>query len=106
MGLETKVTDKTLTVLLDDEFTIHTANLFRDLLAEQLKSITHIIINLSKVTEMDTAGFQLLVAIKNLSSKYEVEFVEHSAAVIDVLELYGLSGDFGDSVIVLGESVS
>ena len=80
MALETQITGKNLTVTLDDELTIYTANEFRDALAEQLQGMTHIVINLSKVTEMDSAGLQLLFAIKNLNAEYDVEFIEHSSA--------------------------
>jgi anti-sigma B factor antagonist len=104
MALETSVTGKVLTVILDDELTIYTANDFRDLLAEQLKNITHIVVNLSKVTEIDTAGLQFMIAVKNLGAEYEIDFVELSPAVLDVLEVCGLSGQFDDSVILLRES--
>lgn len=103
MALEIEVKDKKLTALLDDELTIYTANHFRDLLAEQLTGITHIAINLSKVTEMDSAGLQLLIAIKNLNAKYDVEFFDHSTAVEDVLAVCGLSGQFNDSVLIFRE---
>lgn len=105
MALETNITDKKLTVILDDELSIYTANDFRDSLAEQLQSITSIAINLSKVTEMDSAGLQLLFAIKNLNAKYDVEFIEHSTAVTEVLEICGLLGQLNDSVLILRESV-
>jgi anti-anti-sigma factor len=105
MALEIAITDKKLTVVLDDELTIYTANDFRDLLTEQIQDITHIVINLSKVTEMDSAGLQLLFAIKNMDTKYDVEFVEHSSAVTEVLELCGMLGQLNDSVLILRESV-
>ena len=105
MSLDTNITDKKITVVLDDELTIYTANDFRDSLTEQLQGITHIVINLSKVTEMDSAGLQLLFAIKNLNAKYDVEFIEHSAAVTEVLDICGLLGQLNDSVLILREAV-
>lgn len=106
MALEIAVSDKKLSVLLDDELTIYTANHFRELLSEQLPGMTHISVNLSKVTEMDSAGLQLLIAIKNLSTKYEVKFLEHSSAVTEVLSICGLAGQFNDSVLILRETSS
>jgi anti-anti-sigma factor len=105
MALKTNITGKQVNVLLNDELTIYTVNEFRDLLAEQLNGMTHIVVNLSKVTEMDSAGLQLLFAIKKLNTEYEVEFIEHSPAVTEVLELCGLLGQLNDSVLILRESV-
>jgi anti-anti-sigma factor len=105
MALETNIIDNNLTVHLDDELTIYTVNECRDLLAGQLEGVTKININLSGVTEMDSAGLQFLFSIKNMNMKYDIEFIEHSAAVTEVLDICGLLGQLNDSVLILRESV-
>ena len=105
MALETNISGKQLNILLDEELTIYTANDIRDLLAVQLQGMTHIVVNLSKVTDIDSAGLQLLLAIKKLNTKYEVEFIEHSSAVTEFLEICGLLGHLNDSVLILRESI-
>ena len=59
-------------------------------------------VDLSQVTEIDTAGMQLMVAAKRdaAARNKTLRFTNHSAAVLDVLELYDLCGHFGDPVVI------
>lgn len=49
-------------------------------------------IELSRVTELDSAGVQLLVLVKHLAdkSRRDLQLIGHSAAVLDVLTLLNL----------------
>ncbi len=64
-------------------------------------------IDLGKVTEIDTAGLQLLILLKReaASAGKNLSFAMHSRAVIDVLELTRLTGVFGDQVVLAQEEV-
>lgn len=59
-------------------------------------------IDLSGVTEIDTAGLQLLMLAKKqaLAAQRELRLVAHSAAVTDVFELLNVTGFFGDPLVV------
>ena len=59
-------------------------------------------VDLSQVTEVDSAGVQLLVAAKKESLRRgrQLRFCGHSPAVLDVLDLCDLSGFFGDPVLI------
>ncbi len=59
-------------------------------------------IDLSAVTEIDTAGVQLLMLAKRtaLEAKRELRLVAHSAAVIEVFELLNVAAYFGDHLVM------
>lgn len=59
-------------------------------------------IDLSGVTEIDTAGLQLLMLAKKkaLAERRELRLVAHSAAVTEVFELLNLAAYFGDPLVV------
>lgn len=100
MSSSIQLKQKTLSVLVSDELSIYTASALGEQITKKLSGAEKITVNLRQVTEVDTAGLQLLIAIKNLHSEYDIEFVEHSPAVLEVLELCGMAGEFNDSVIL------
>ena len=59
-------------------------------------------IDLSGVTELDTAGLQLLMQAKKkaLAAKRELRLVAHSPAVIEVFELLNVAPFFGDQLVM------
>jgi anti-anti-sigma factor len=84
---------------IEGEFTI-----FR---AEELKPVVlstplPIEIDLSGVTEMDTAGVQLLMVAKRAASQAgrELRLVGHSRAVMEVFELLNVAAYFGDPLLM------
>lgn len=58
-------------------------------------------LNLAGVTEMDSAGVQLLIAARRaaLTAQRELRLVGHSAAVLEVFETLGLAADLGDALL-------
>ncbi|HTY04679.1 MAG TPA: STAS domain-containing protein [Rhodocyclaceae bacterium] len=62
-------------------------------------------LDLSRVAEMDTAGFQILVLAKRESQRLgrELHIVAHSPAVREVLESYNMLGYFGDPLVIPAE---
>ena len=59
-------------------------------------------IDLSGVTELDTAGVQLLMLAKRtaLTQQRELRLVGHSPAVIEVFELLNVAMYFGDPLVM------
>ena len=58
--------------------------------------------NLSAVTELDTAGVQLLMLAKRTAQKQQgqLRLVGHSAAVLEVFDLLHLAAYFGDDLVI------
>jgi anti-anti-sigma regulatory factor len=59
-------------------------------------------IDLSGVTDLDTAGLQLLMLAKKtaLAKDRDVRLVGHSPAVLDVFELLNVAAYFGDHLVL------
>jgi anti-anti-sigma regulatory factor len=59
-------------------------------------------VDLSGVSELDTAGVQLLMMAKKAAMAEQREFhlVGHSAAVIEVFDLLNLAAFFGDHLVM------
>jgi anti-anti-sigma factor len=59
-------------------------------------------IDLSKIQRIDTAGAQLLVFIKKYCAKNQIQlnFLNHSTAILKVFDVLGLIGFFGDKIKV------
>ena len=59
-------------------------------------------VDLSGVTDLDTAGVQLLMLLKKtaLTQQRDIKLVAHSPAVIDVFELLKLAAHFGDHLVM------
>lgn len=103
MPINISIKDQSLKVNLSEELTIYCVMEFRDALVGHLQPGVDISIDLAQVTEVDTAGLQWLLALKALNDVQRVEFCQHSKAVIDALELSGLSGTFDDTIVISSE---
>jgi anti-anti-sigma factor len=59
-------------------------------------------VDLSGVTEIDTAGLQLLMLAKKraVAEHRQLSLVAHSAAVTEVFELLNVTAYFGDPLVV------
>lgn len=59
-------------------------------------------IDLSGITELDTAGVQLLMLVKRtaLAQQRELRLVGHSPAVMEVFELFNMAAYFGDPLVM------
>jgi anti-anti-sigma regulatory factor len=59
-------------------------------------------IDLSGVTDLDTAGVQLLMLVKQTAQRQgrDLQLVSHSPAVIEVFELLNVAGYFGDPLVM------
>ncbi|MBS1160283.1 MAG: hypothetical protein H6R15_2702 [Proteobacteria bacterium] len=84
------------------EFTIFTAAAWREQMLAALAAADEIEMDLSQVSEIDSAGLQLMVAAKREATEQGkvLRFSGHSAAVLDTLDLTDLSAHFGDPVLI------
>ena len=84
---------------IEGEFTIFRAAEFKPLLLEAPAPQE---IDLSGVTEIDTAGVQLLMLAKQEATRQqrELRLVGHSPAVLDVFELLNVAGYFNDPLVM------
>ena len=82
------------------EMTIYHAAEMKGELLPHLDGCNEMEINLSGVSEIDTAGFQLLLLVKREANRANklLRFVAHSQATLEVLELLGIASNFGDTV--------
>lgn len=103
MAIELKQKHKSLIQLsIQDEMTIYTALEQKNTLSEHLKTNTDIQIDLSGVSEIDSAGLQILLFLKReaIDRNIKLSLTQHSQAVIEVFEMLNLSKHFGDPIVL------
>lgn len=90
---------------IDGEMTIYNAALIREKLFPVLQDSRDLVIHLANVTEIDSAGVQLLMLAKKDRATNDLTLclTDHSDAVLDVFELMGLVSYFNDPVVLSGE---
>ncbi len=94
--------DKKCRARLKGELTIYQAATFKDQLMPILNDKRTLDIDLAQVTELDTAGVQLLMLAKitRAAAGLHLSLSHHSAAVVNVFELLGLVGWFNDPIVM------
>ncbi len=94
------------TLNLEGDLTIYTAAKQQEVLSDFLQNNGDLEINLSGVTELDSAGLQLLILAKREAAKREqsLRFAMHRRAVLEALELANLAAIFGDQVVITGNN--
>jgi anti-anti-sigma factor len=87
---------------VNGEMTIYTATECRNLLQRCLQSSQEAEINLAGVTEIDSAGVQLLIQAKREGARHgkPVRLVSHSPSVMEIIDLFRLAPEFGDLMII------
>ncbi len=89
-------------IAVEGEMTIYTALELKEKLLPPLAQCQALEIHLAGVGDIDSAGLQLLILVKNeaqLQGK-ALSLTGHSPAVLDLLDLCDLEGYFGDSVLI------
>lgn len=89
-------------LVIDGELTIYRAAELCELLKTALANDADLELNLAGVTELDSAGVQLLMAAKKsaMASQRSLRLIEHSPAVLEVFEMLNLAAHFGDPLLV------
>jgi anti-sigma B factor antagonist len=85
-----------------EELTIYHAGQMKEALLGPLAQADALEVDLSQVAEIDSAGVQLLVLLKReaAGAGKRLSLTGHSPAVLSVLDLYNMSGYFGDPLVL------
>ena len=98
-----EVVDGVSQVSIAGEMTIYAAAELKAPLWTAVQAAPSVEVDLSQVSELDTAGLQLLMLIKKHPPKdTRIAFVNHSQVVIDVIELMNLAAYFNDPLVLSG----
>jgi len=96
-------TDKGLRRLqIEGDMNIYSASELKRTLLDHLGAALEIEVNLSRVGEMDTAGFQVLCLAKREAVKggKVLRLTSHSPAVLEVMDRYNKLAYFGDPLVI------
>ncbi len=101
MDIQTQQAGPVCSISLRGELDIYAAATVRQRLLPLLAEHPLIELQLAEVSEIDTAGVQILLAAKLMSQRagHTLRLAGHSPAVVAALELCGLLPYFGDPVI-------
>jgi|688.fasta_scaffold214424_2 anti-anti-sigma factor len=95
-------TDGATRLTLDGDLSIYHAVEIKKRLIDGIRAGTTLELDLSRVGEMDTAGFQLLALAKRESKKTgnALRIVGHSPAVLEGIEFFNMVAFFGDPLVI------
>lgn len=87
---------------LEGEITIYQAADLKDTLLAALKGVSMLEIDLQDVTEIDSAGVQLLMMAKREAQAAggDLRLSRHSPAVLEVFDMLDLAAHFGDALLM------
>ncbi len=90
---------------LEGEMTIYNAMALKEALLPLLDEPRELAIKLTGVTEIDSAGVQLLMMMKRERAARDLPMTlsDHSREVLDAFELMDLVGFFNDPIVLSGE---
>jgi len=105
MGIQITENEGLCRVAIDGEVTISTVAEIKASLAAAVMQHEETEVDLGGVEEMDTAGLQMMLAAKRGDGR-KVRFINHSAAVLHVLELANLGQQLGDPVLIRSTDIA
>lgn len=87
---------------IEGEMTIYRAADLKVQLLDALRRTQVLEVNLSGITELDTAGLQVLMLAKQTAGadKRELKLVQHSPAVVEIFDMLDLGAFFGDALLI------
>ena len=87
---------------LTEDLTIYNALTQKHTLLDALAATHKLDLDLSQVSEMDTAGLQLLILLKKEAQRAgkRVSIVAHSQAVSTLIDFCNMAADFGDPLVI------
>ncbi|MDP3540300.1 MAG: STAS domain-containing protein [Azonexus sp.] len=93
---------------ITEDLTIYHALEQKQVLLDALATTSELELNLSQVSEMDTAGLQLLILLKKeaLRAGKQVRIVAHSQAVSSVIDFCNMAAEFGDPLVIPAHEAS
>ena len=89
-------------IAIDGELTIYRAADLKVTVLEALRKSPVLEVDLSGVTELDTAGLQVLMLAKQTAQaeQRELRLVQHSPAVVEIFQMLDLGAFFGDALLI------
>ena len=89
-------------MIFNEDMTIYNAAAQKQMLLEALADCEELDLDLSQVSEMDSAGFQILLLSKReaLKANKTMRLTAHSKAVTELLDLYNMGSYFGDPMVI------
>ncbi len=89
-------------LVVSNDLTIYHALELKPTLLDALATTQELELNLSQVSEMDTAGLQLLILLKKEAQRAGkcVRIVAHSQAVSSVIDFCNMAAEFGDPLVI------
>ena len=96
-----KTSTKVARLPIDGEMTIFRASELRAVIMPMIDNNDEIEIDLSRVTEVDGAGMQLMISAKleSILRGKNLHYFGHSKPVLDMIDLCDLGRFFGDQVV-------
>jgi len=87
---------------IDQDMTIYQAEALKDELMGNVTQTQVIELDLSLVSEIDTAGIQLLMLAKRECQKQgkTLRIVAHSPRVHELMDFFNIAGFFGDPLVI------
>lgn len=100
--LKVKKSEGLCHAVVEGEMTIYTAAELKQVMSELVDEALEVEIDLSRVSEIDTSGVQLLMMIKKYRKKSEKELriTGQSLQVKEALSILGLDVYFNDSELI------
>lgn len=94
--------DEGARLVIDGALLIYDAEEIKRQLIDALHAVRWLELDLSRISEMDTAGMQLLMLAKQESLRQDktLRIVAHSPAVQEVIEFYNVAAFFGDPLVI------
>lgn len=101
MDIKKKADGSTL-VSIKDEMTIYKVLEHKNKLYPLLTPDHELLIDLAEISEMDSAGLQLLIFLKKESIRIHstLSLLHHSQGVVEIIERLNLSTFFGDPIVI------
>ena len=96
------MSEDVLRISIEGEMTIYRAADLKVTVLEALRKTRVLEIDLSGITELDTAGLQVLMLAKQTAGadQRELRLLQHSPAVMEIFEMLDLVAFFGDTVLI------
>lgn len=92
----------TCVISLTGELNIYTAAELKDELVTLVRDNETSSLNLANVQDIDTAGLQILVLLKQEATQlnHQLTYTNHSQPVVNVIELLDMVSLFGDPIVL------
>lgn len=102
MEITVEHSDGICQMLIAGEMCIYEAHEIKDELIASVAESNELEIDLSQVSEMDSAGLQLLLLAKKMctDSNKTLRLVSHSEAALEVIDSYHMASFFGDPMVI------